>query len=185
MPWSWVFIKPRQADKISIAVFPASGQYLDPPLDYSAAEVAEQLNLAPDVRSWHIASFRCAVEFGRYRGMANSANPSPAVTGRHGGGFFWAGAGWVALHGAAFLGGGPLGPPALASAHHGRLDHLYWLTSRHGAALVGAAADAHTFELVAVGIEVTTGYAFTADRCAVVQCRRAIARLRPAQPDRA
>jgi hypothetical protein len=59
---------------------------------------------------WHIASFRCAAEFGRYRGIADSDKPSTAVTGRHGGGFIWAGAGWVALHGAAFLGGGPLGP---------------------------------------------------------------------------
>jgi hypothetical protein len=51
-----------QAGKISIAVFPASGQLLDPPMDSpcSAAEVAEQLNLAPDVRSWH----KCEVSTG-------------------------------------------------------------------------------------------------------------------------
>ena len=28
------------------------------------------------VRLWHIASFRCAAEFGRYRGIADSDNPS-------------------------------------------------------------------------------------------------------------
>jgi hypothetical protein len=27
-------------------------------------------------RIWHIASFRCAAEFGRYRGMADSGKPS-------------------------------------------------------------------------------------------------------------
>lgn len=28
------------------------------------------------VRLWHIATFRCAAEFGRYRGIANSGEPS-------------------------------------------------------------------------------------------------------------
>src|SRR5437868_7645263 len=29
--------------------------------------------------SWHIASFRCAAEFGRYRELADSDNPSPGI----------------------------------------------------------------------------------------------------------
>jgi hypothetical protein len=73
-----------------------------------------------DVTYWHIASVRWAAEFGRYRGIARSANPSTAVTGRHDRRFFWAGAGWLALR-AAFLEGGPLDPLALASAPQGRL----------------------------------------------------------------
>jgi len=54
-----------------------------------------------DFRYWHIASFRCAAEFGRYRGIADSDKPSTTVTGRHGRRFFcqilksfWARAGW-------------------------------------------------------------------------------------------
>jgi hypothetical protein len=31
---------------------------------------------AANVRFWPIASFRCAAEFGRYRGIADSNNPS-------------------------------------------------------------------------------------------------------------
>jgi hypothetical protein len=29
-----------------------------------------------DFRLWHIASFRCVAEFGRYRGIADSGKPS-------------------------------------------------------------------------------------------------------------
>src|ERR1700733_12055276 len=61
---------------------PCQRSILDPPIGLtSAAEVAEQLDLAPDVRSWHIASFRCAVEFGHYRGIAGFANPSTSSPG--------------------------------------------------------------------------------------------------------
>ena len=102
---------------------------------------AYDIEIGGDIRIWHIASFWCAVNFGRYRGIADSGRPSTAVTGRHGGGFLWAGARWVTLHGAAFLGGGPLGPSAGLGALR-PLDHLYWLTSRHGSALIGTAADA-------------------------------------------
>jgi hypothetical protein len=35
----------------------------------------ERLGSVSDVRSWPIASFRCASEFGRYRGIADSATP--------------------------------------------------------------------------------------------------------------
>ena len=31
--------------------------------------------MCSNVRKWHIASFRCAAEFGRYRGTADSATP--------------------------------------------------------------------------------------------------------------
>jgi len=32
--------------------------------------------LPTNFRLWHIASFRCAAEFGRYRGIADSDKPS-------------------------------------------------------------------------------------------------------------
>jgi hypothetical protein len=32
---------------------------------------------ADDVAFWHIASFRCDAEFGRYRGIADLKQPAP------------------------------------------------------------------------------------------------------------
>ena len=150
MPCSWVFIKPRSrpARSASLSSRPAVN-FWTRPLDSpcSAAELAEQLT-APDVRSWHIASFRCAAEFGRYRGIAGSDKPSTAITGRHGRRLFcqisiekFLGQGWMALHGAAFLGGGPLGPRPWPRRAMGRLDHLYWLTSQHWTPLIATAAE--------------------------------------------
>ena len=40
-------------------------------------EVIEQ---SGDFRSWHIASFRCAAEFGRYRGIADMAGLAAGLT---------------------------------------------------------------------------------------------------------
>ena len=34
------------------------------------------MQLETNVRCWHIASFRCAAEFGRYRSIADSGKPS-------------------------------------------------------------------------------------------------------------
>jgi hypothetical protein len=70
-----------------------------------------------EVRLWHIASFRCAAEFGRYRGIADSDKPSTAVAGRHGRKFFCQiflqsfPTSWLAFHGTGVLGDAPLGPP--------------------------------------------------------------------------
>jgi hypothetical protein len=87
------------------------------------------------------------VEFGRYRGIADSDKPSTAVTERHGRRFFckiflksfWAKAGWRSTVPPSCEAG--RSAPTPAPARRWRLDHLYWLTRLNRTPLIASAAE--------------------------------------------